>query len=280
MPQGAALKVANLSRRKKIFYTLTWPAYFSSERVGLEAAIMAKIGFFAIITTVAFDLLQGNVFSLAPSDIQEPVISENKKITEINNAIAAEANANWQDLAVGALKNKESVLLPEAMLAPSAEQVAGVVYHPIQAWMLIAHYYGKNGLISDNTPPSFSQIHYRKRPIDNYGAAIIAAYLLEQRGYKPYVLCLKTSWWTTVYRPLEVSLKMVYLFKQNGKFGYISLGGVCEPKFTTLKELADELSAKDHVKYVDFFMFDLDEQCPGWQKNNPGVRGYQIWRKL
>lgn len=285
MPKGTALnKNSGLPRWKRILYTLVWPAYMTANRVGWEATIFAQIGFLAIIGAIGFDFCQNKLMSLAPTQIKQAVLTADPQLSEVQEDIddLAGYHLDWENLALASLQNnqKASVLKPAILFAPAAEQVADSIHHPLQARDMIIHYQIKNGLISDNSPPSFSQIHYRKRPLDGYGAAIVAAYLLEHCGYEPYVMHLRTSWQTFFLQPLKSSAYTVYLYKQEGKFGYISLLGISEPKFATLQELAADLSNKMKVKYTQYFIFNLNNTCPGWQTANPGLSGREIWRNL
>jgi len=286
MPAGTALNGDScpLTRQNRIFYAAAWPIYFSAGRVGQRISFMARAVFIIIVIAVALDLIQPKIISLNPEQIKQALLTADPRLNETQKNIdgLSTVYTDWEKIAGASLRGDQeaAAITPESILAPSAEEIAASVHHPLQARITVFRYQIQNGLIADGSPPSFSQIHYHRRPLDDYGAAIIAAYVLEHCGYKPYVLCLKTSWETFLLRPLENSITKVYLYKQDEKFGYISLLGISEPKFSTLKDLADELSGKMHVNYTQYFLFDLNVACPGWQERNPGIYGYEIWRNL
>ncbi|MFA6227759.1 MAG: hypothetical protein WC668_01085 [Patescibacteria group bacterium] len=286
MPAGTAISdnSSSLTRQERIFYAVAWPAYFSVNRVGQRLSFMARAVFLVIVLALAVNLIQPKIMSLDPDRIEQALVTADPKFNEVQKHIDSllAIYPDWEKIAVTSLgkDRKSSLVAPEHILAPAAEEVAASVHHPLQARIIVFRYQLQNGLIADNSPPSFSQIHYSRRPLDDYGAAVTAAYVLEHCGYQPYVLCLKTSWKTFLFRPLESSVTKVYLYKQNDKFGYISMLGISEPKFNTLKELAGELSEKMHVSYTQYLLFDLNVACPGWHKRNPGIQGYEIWRNL
>ncbi|MFA5124722.1 MAG: hypothetical protein WC473_02760 [Patescibacteria group bacterium] len=286
MPAGTALNdnYHSLTRWERIIYTLAWPVYFSIDRVGQRLSFMARAVSCIIIMVIILDLTQWKIASLDPSQIEQTSLATDPQLNEVQKIIndLSIIYTDWDKIAMASLgKNQEaSVIMPEHILAPSAEQIAATVHHPLQARTIVFCYQLQNGLIADNSPPSFSQIHYSRRPLDDYGAAVVAAYVLKHCGYEPYILCLKTSWKTFLFRPLKSSITKVYLYKQDGKFGYISLLGISEPKFSTIKELARELSKKMQVNYTQYFLFDLNVACPGWERHNPGIRGCEIWRNL
>lgn len=261
-PREYKLAAANLPWHCKIARCLAWPAYLLIRPSGffLKLSTVGLIGL--IIFGAVAELAKDKVYSLKPSDIKKiPASCRLEADLTIEEAVKRELTAN-----------KEQYL--SAFKQENPDALAALVDSPAKAAAAIMLYAARNGVLVSDTLPDMKQIHNRRMPIDCYGAAVIAAFLLADDGFSPMFLSLKTSPHTFFFDLTQSSVHMAYVYKSGGRFGYISLQRTTNPIFSDLDALIADVSASMKVAYTQYFLFDFKETPASLR-----IFGVEIWRR-
>ncbi|MFH1637804.1 MAG: hypothetical protein ABIB71_05250 [Candidatus Woesearchaeota archaeon] len=138
------------------------------------------------------------------------------------------------------------------------QEVREIASNPIEARALVLAYKERNGLPEEpNGDNSFKDTHEKKVGVDCTESAIIAAAVLSDDGYKPLILAMRPE-------DDEGIGHEVFIYRQDGKFGYVSNNYVAEPRFSSIEGMIGFISKKVDEDYVKYAIYDLDKEDPDW----------------
>ncbi|MBU0666586.1 MAG: hypothetical protein ABIC91_07540 [Nanoarchaeota archaeon] len=217
---------------------------------------------------VVHTILEEQIKNTNPKDLR---YSQLEKELRMNNS-------NSKDLYELASKGNEEIFRKYKTILKKADLyfIRKMVYHPIQARTLIKTYEKRNGVnkksgkVVGNGFYSYETIHNKKIKMTCTEAAIIAAATLKDDGYRPLLLFINQK------QPKGLNEKelkkwkqnnydhVVFLYKQNDKYGSIGGNIILENKFSNIETLAREVAEISQITYGSHHVIDLDETGIDW----------------
>lgn len=264
-PKEQRLLSAKLPLNRKLLFTALWPFYLFSRPSGIFLKIITAAVLSLIGSVVFVEATKAKIYSLQENDLKETVCESDLNAGQEIEVFIKKEFADNLEKYFSAMKEAG----PEAMIK--------TVKCPAEAAAAIIHYTIRNGVEVTGDLPNITAIHRKKTPIDCYGAAVIAASMLSDDGYPPYLLSLRTSPRTYFFDIVNSSIHMVYIYRQNNKFGYISLQNSTNPIFCSLNELISDVSKNMKVVYTQYFIFDLSRVAKNFITSNPGITEVEVW---
>ncbi|MDO8668857.1 MAG: hypothetical protein Q7K65_01010 [Candidatus Buchananbacteria bacterium] len=246
-PKEHRLISSPLSWKKKLAYTFVWPAYLM-KRTNSWHLKMFIIGLMCLVAwAMVLEIIADKSYSLKSSDIKG--VSTGKDFI---------THLTFEDM-IRQVLEEDRDKYEFAIGRDEPSELIKLVDSPAKAAAAIALYITRNKVEESDVFPSMKNIHNDRMPIDCTGAAVIAASLLADNGFTPYLLSMRTSSWRFLLDIFSSSSHMVFVYKSGDLFGYVGLQNASDPVFPDLDSLIASISADLHVVYTKYFLLNLDE---------------------
>lgn len=153
--------------------------------------------------------------------------------------------------------------------------------HPLFAKVLIDAYKLRNGVAKDGNGLrvySFRQIHEDRIPLDCSEATVIAAAALYNNGYRPLSLTMNREY--DVFDEKGAQGHEVFLYKKNGKFGFVGINRCSRPKYDSVDDIVRFLGSKLNVDFTKLGIYDFSIEDKNWITTDANLQRRTIYREL
>ncbi len=252
---------------------------------------------FCIIPSLSIALYCNHIKSkldLRNNDLQELIKTlpdapfvKSVEISEIKNTVSRipdfeplesmvpNENMSYEDIAQFCVSFSALNKQVDALDSMSYEDIIKTISHPVQARIAILGYKQRNKLPRKKETireDSFKELHENKERFICPGGAIIPSTTLSDDGYRPLMLTMASPRSTlyeslrdiTLDREVKYYAHVVFLYKENDKFGYVGINGISRPKFESIESLLNSISENIGIKYTRFQIYDMNDVTPDW----------------
>ncbi|MBT3690739.1 hypothetical protein HOG16_00670 [Candidatus Woesearchaeota archaeon] len=145
------------------------------------------------------------------------------------------------------------------------------VSNPIEARFAIIGYMFRNGeagKMGNKKILCYADVHDKKEEMDCSEATMIAAATLQDNGYRPLMLVMHPPHEEFKKNPDEYRGHAVFLYRRNGKFGFIGNKWVSNPQYDNLDDLVSFISKLHDKEYTKYQVIDLEQEGEDWMTSN------------
>ncbi len=142
-----------------------------------------------------------------------------------------------------------------------------VADNPMRARLLVMAYLKRNGEEPNKKYYSIGEAHEQRPKLDCTEASEIAAAALYDDGFRPLIL--------HAYPPEKDMIKnkdlmphSVFLYKYNGRFGFIDNMGIVGPYLDSVEELIGFMGYLHECEYDKYRIYDLSKDNPNWMRKS------------